>query len=436
MNRHFLMDLRGAGLALLLVGASSCVTQNRQGPAALAVSTDHANGIYAVGDTVHWRIEATGSNAASKAHYVLLKGELTKLAEGDLKFHQGVAKLNSKFDGPEHLLLDVGSGTKRSRHALGGAIAGMDEIKVSAPRPDDFDAFWESKLKELSAVPANPQLESEASGKTNVSYWKVTMDNIRGSHIYGQIARPAREGKFPAMLIVQWAGIYPLQKQWVTDRASAGWLTLNIEAHDMHIDASDKTNVPAVYDVVGNDDRDKSYFLRMYLSCYRAVNYLRSRPDWDGKVLVVMGGSQGGLQTLMIAGLHPGVTAALAMVPAGSDMLGPEIGRKGGWPQWYDRTWGGRDPKKVHEASRYYDVCNFAPHIKCPVLVGMGLIDETCPPEGVLATYNLIKSPKQKVVLPKAGHQDKNGSQRAFYDVENTWLAALCAGKPAPVVKE
>jgi cephalosporin-C deacetylase-like acetyl esterase len=235
------------------------------------------------------------------------------------------------------------------------------------------------------------------------------------------------------MLMLQYAGVYALQKSWVTDRAAGGWLALNIEAHDMLIDASDKSKIPEDYDIIGNDDRDQSYFLRMYLSCYRAVDYLRSRPDWDGKVLVVTGTSQGGMQTLMIAGLHPGVTTAFARVPAGSDMLGPDIGRKGGWPQWYNRTRGGKDPRKVHEASRYFDVCNFAPHIICPVLVGIGLIDDTCPPEGILATYNLIKSPKQLVVMPKSGHQDLDGSHKAFFQIQEIWLSALRGGKPAPV---
>ncbi len=419
--------------ALALLCANLCLAQNRQGPPAFVVSPDHSNGIYAVGENVHWRIEATGANAMPQAHYILWKSELTKAAEGDLTFTNGMAALDSKYEAPGHLMLEARNGSDKKGRSLGGAIAGMDQLKPSASRPDDFDAFWEAKLKELAAVPANPQLESADSGRTNVSYWKVTMDNIRGTHIHGQIARPAREGKFPAMLMLQYAGVYALQESWVTDRAAGGWLALNIEAHDMLIDASDKSKIPENYDAVGNDDRDQSYFLRMYLSCYRSVEYLRSRPDWNGKVLVVLGGSQGGMQTLMIAGLHPGVTTALARVPAGSDMLGPDIGRKGGWPQWYNQTRGGKDPKKVHEVSRYFDVCNFAPHITCPVLVGIGLIDEACPPEGILATYNLIKSPKQLVVMPKSAHQDLNGSHKAFFQIQDLWLSALREGKAVPV---
>jgi hypothetical protein len=34
--------------------------------------------------------------------------------------------------------------------------------------------------------------------------------------------------------LLQWASPpYPLQKAWVTDRAAEGWLTVNIEPHDV-----------------------------------------------------------------------------------------------------------------------------------------------------------------------------------------------------------
>ena len=222
-------------------------------------------------------------------------------------------------------------------------------------------------------------------------------------------------------------------------KAEDGWLVLNIEPHDLPIDDpaekyKDQFEGPLKnYWAIGNDDRDQSYFLRMYLSCYRAAEYLTSRADWNGKTLVVMGDSQGGLQALMTAGLFSPVTAALALVPAGFDMLGPEAGRKGGWPQWYDWT-EGKDPAKVHETSRYYDVANFVTRIHCPVLVGVGLIDETCPPEGILAGLNQFSTPKEIMVLPLSGHQDWKGSQSAFRDErDKVWLPALLKGEKAPV---
>ena len=260
-----------------------------------------------------------------------------------------------------------------------------------------------------------------------------------GTHIHGQLARLAQGKKFPALLILQYAGVYGLKNSWVTDRAKEGWLALNIEAHDLPIDQPDSfyqtqnSGPLREYQAIGNDNRETSYFLRMYLSCYRALEYLTHREDWDGKTLVIMGDSQGGMQGLMLAGLHPQqVTAVTALLPAGCDLNGPEVGRAGGWPNWYFNT-SGKDPKKVHEASRYYDVANFAPLIRCSVLIGVGLRDETCPPAGVFAAFNQITAPKEIVILPKSAHfgtphEDPNALTKFNDQRWKVWMPALVSG--------
>lgn len=407
----------------------------------LTVAPDHPNGIYKAGETVKWRVRWEGDEPPATVDYVVKKGGWTQASKGSLPLTDGSAVVETKFDGPGTLLMDVNAKPAQgpARRAIAGAAAGPEMIQPSATKPEDFDRFWASKVKELAAVPPDPKLEASDSRKAGVSYWKLTLNNIRGTHVNGQIARPTEGEKLPALLIVQWAGVYGLQRSWVTDRVAEGWLVLNIEAHDLPIDQPASfyleqfTGPLREYWAIGNDDRETSYFLRMYLSCYRAADYLTKRPDWDGKTLVVMGGSQGGQQALMTAGFHPRITAALADVPAGCDMLGPDVGRSPGWPQWYFKT-GGKDEKKVREASRYFDVVNFASHIRCPVLIGAGLIDETCPPAGILAAANLIKAPKEIVLYPIGGHQDDNNShggytKRCWQD----WLPALRQGKPVPV---
>ena len=407
----------------------------------LAVSADHSNGVYSAGEPVRWSVVArSASGTVDAVRYTLKKGGMTELRTGTLALTNGTGVITETFAGPGTLLAEVTvpGATGALARALGGGVASPSGIALSAPRPDDFDAFWAGKLEELSRVPANPGLEPGISGLTNVNYWTITMDNIRGTRIRGQIARPVAGDKLPALLIVQWAGVYPLQKGWVTDRAREGWLALNINAHDLPIAETntfykEQSEGPLKdYPAIGNTNRETSYFLRMYLSCYRAADYLTTRPDWDGRTLVVTGGSQGGLQAVMVAGLHPKITAALASVPAGCDMLGPDVGRSPGWPMWYWKT-EGKDTNAVRQASRYYDVANFASRVKCPLLVGLGLVDQTCPPAGVFAMLNQVPGPREIVILPKAGHQDVRGTHAAYYARLTAWLAALREGKPAPV---
>src|SRR5205823_6155453 len=132
------------------------------------------------------------------------------------------------------------------------------------------------------------------------------------------------------------------------------------------------------YAMVGNTDREKSYFLNMYLRDSRALDYLSTRPDWDGKTVVVMGGSMGGQQSLVLAGLRPDkVTAVLACVPAGADANGDLHGRKAGYPNWPS------DKPDVMKTALHFDTVNFASHIKAPVMAGRNDHEDTSFSSGV-----------------------------------------------------
>ena len=405
----------------------------------LQVAPDNGQGIYQPGQTVRWKVQVKGADV-SEATFVLKSGGLTEMTKGQVALAHGQGQIEAQLDTPGWLLVDVSikpaQGKKVS--ALGGALVSPEKIQSAVSRPDDFDTFWQAKLKELAAVPMHPKLDPADGGKPNVDYFRISMDNIRGSRIRGQLARPQQGDKLPAMLIVQWAGVYPLQKGWVTERAAQGWLVLNVNAHDLPIDEPqsfyNEQNAGPLkdYPAIGNGDRETSYFLRMYLSCYRAAQYLAERSDWDGRTLVVTGGSQGGLQSLVTAGLHPQVSAVLACVPAGCDLNGPLAGRLPGWPMWYWKTQG-KDEAQVRRAAGYYDVVNFASRVKCPVLIGAGLIDTTCPSPGVFAAYNQLTGPKEIVVLPFGEHGEKQGSHGPYYARFNAWSQALVRGQPAPV---
>ncbi|MBI4978522.1 MAG: acetylxylan esterase [Spirochaetes bacterium] len=405
--------------------------------AELAVKPDKADGIYSVGETIRWDISLKDAPGVTGVSYTVKKGGLSNISEGTLDIVDGAASVTAAAEEPGTLLVAVkASGGTVKLQTLGGAVIAPEMIKPSMERPADFDAFWEKKIAELIAVPANPVLDQSDSGKANVGYWKITMDNIRGTKIRGNLARPKAGDTFPALLLVQYAGVYPLPKNGAVDKAAQGWLTLNIIAHDLPVDEKPEfykqqdAGPLKNYVAIGNEDRETSYFLRMYLSCYRAVDYLASRPDWNGKVLAVMGTSQGGLQTIVTAGFHPKVTAALALVPAGCDTTAANAQRAPGWPYWHNHiNMGmGKDMAKIMETSRYYDAVNFASKITCPLLIGVGSIDTTSPAAGVTAAYNLSAGKKELVILPLADHKGANNSHKEYYNRATFWLGELLKG--------
>jgi cephalosporin-C deacetylase-like acetyl esterase len=400
----------------------------------LTVTPDQG-GVYAAGEEAGWSISLMDEEKplSGNVTYMLKDGGLKAIDEGVIQVVDGAGRMNAAGKDSGTLLLELNYGAVQ---AFGGAVFNWPSIQPSAPEPSDFDEFWQSKVAELDAVPMNVVLEKvEIPG--DVDYWKITMDNVRGTQIHGQIARPKEfKGTLPAMLQVQYAGVYPLKKKWVTGPASEGWLAMNIMAHDLPIDRDQQfykdlsEGALNNYPKIGSESRDSSYFLRMVLSCYRAVEYILQRPDWDGKVLFVKGASQGGLQSIMLAGLHPAVTAVSARVPAGCDHTGELAGREPGWPKWYRCDTGS---EKELDACKYYDAVNFARRVTCPALVGVGLIDTTSPPAGVIAMFNQLDGPKRLEIMPIARHRSKNGSHDGFYQLEQAWSEALKEGRSLPM---
>jgi cephalosporin-C deacetylase-like acetyl esterase len=396
----------------------------------MTVVPDQESGIYEPGKPATWTVQVQDGDkpAAGKISYVVRRGSAGEAAKGEAELKEGKAEVTGSRPDPGTLLLEVkyrAAGATKESTAFGGAAFAPDKIAASAPPPDDFDAFWKEKVAELGAVPMNVQLTPVDAGSAGIEYFKITMDNIRGSKIHGQIARPAGKKDLPALLQVQWAGVYALDRNWVLGQAKNGWLSMNIIAHDLPIDEKPEfykeksENELRDYPIMGSDDREKSYFLKMFLSCYRAVEYLTQRDDWNKKALVVHGGSQGGYQAIVTAGFHPAVTAFAANVPAGCDHTGKQAGRAPGWPNWAARTMGGKDGAKTLSTSRYFDAMNFATKIKCPGLIGLGLVDPVCPPEGVLATVNQMKGPKKVIIMPRADH---GGDHKAYYAVYGGFL--------------
>ena len=117
----------------------------------------------------------------------------------------------------------------------------------------------------------------------------------------------------------------------------------------------------------------------------RALEYMKTRPEWNGKDLIAEGGSQGGLQTSWAAGLDPDVTLARPSIVWCCDLGATEPGGRLHGP-WYIQHTAGID---------YFDAVNHIKRAKCPVEIPRaGLGDYTCPPSGLAVYFNAIPTPK------------------------------------------
>lgn len=401
----------------------------------LKITALKSGGNYAKGEEAGWRVEPVTPPAAGAGayHYSLKRNGAVELKSGILDFSKGPQVVSSIVNEAAMLQLELNQdGGKRQ---LAGAAIAPTQLQPVEPVPADFDRFWDAQVERLKQIPANPKLSPEASGREGVEYATLQMDNIDGSHVYGQLAKPTREGKFPAMLLLQWAGgPYRLEKTWATDKAAEGWLVLNIEPHDVpgNLPTEFYAALPQMlksYNTIYHDDRERCYFLRMYLGAVRAAEYLAQRPDWDGKILVAHGTSMGGQQCFAVAGLSPRITHVVAHVPAGADANAALHGRAESYPNW------DKSNPAVMQTARYFDTIHFAHRIRATCLFSAGYIDEACAPAGLWTLYNVLPCPKEFVPLPEAAHNhvSTQAQQQAYLDRAKAWLDALVRGEAAPL---
>ena len=427
MRRFFLT-------ALFALAASAVVTL--AAPAAGAQTLPNVNmvfepfkknSIYRVGERAGWTIHASLGMAYTKYNYEIRENNLKVLTSGVIDLSSGIGTIEATLDRPGMLyarLSFIGAPEpatpptpqELNKMTVAAAVA-PEQIKHPVGKPADFDSFWAGKLAALKQVPLNPQLAMVDSGRDGVDLYTVKVDSLN-SQMQGYLAKPKADGKYPALVIYQYAGVYPLLKSALTDRAAEGWLVLDVNSHDM---PPDQANAPRNYAQIGNTDRETSYFLNMYLRDTRALDYIESRPDWDGRTIVIMGTSMGGQQSFVTAGLNPDrVTAMLVNVPAGADFSGDLHGSKRGYPNWPV------DDPKVVETARYFDIMNFAPAIKARSLVAVGFMDTVSPPFGILAAFNQIQGPKEVAPMPDSDHNNISPQQEgAWYSRSREALESL-----------
>ena len=349
----------------------------------------HANGLYKAGERYGWTVRAPMGMSTQDPlsyDYTVRENNQTEIASGTIDLSSGSATISGAIDHPAMVYVRLTPNRAgmvtlpappAAAPAPGGGPAGpspadLDKLTVGAaidptnfkpsiPRPADFDAFWAGKLADLAKVPVNPQLTPLTPPKPNIDFYKVQLDSA-GSHVQGYLAAPKSGGKHPAILLYQYAGVYALDPRTAADRAAEGWLAFNVDSHDQ--DPASPDGAPRNYAMVSADNRDTSYFLGMYLRDTRAIDYIRSRSDWDGKTIVVMGTSMGGQQSFATAGLNPQyVTAMVVNVPAGFDVNGEKAGRRTGYPGWPS------DNAAIMQAGQYFDPVNFASRIRAKSVV-------------------------------------------------------------------
>ena len=377
--------------------------------ATIKISIDRPSAFYRLGEKAGFSIGVYESEKPLKSGQVAVKlSSDTEAVFHDRKYdlaHANPLRLEWGMSVPGFLrctALAAGAGQEIKGEAA--AAFEPENLLPVLPEPEDFDAFWREGIRRLAAVPDDARLERLGDHCcAQYECFKVSFANINDTRIYGYLSVPAGKGPFPALIIVPGAGASASAPNTLWVKEGVVTLLMNVHAYDPPQDAGAhgelfrKLVAEKHYYCHGLEDREKYFFRRAILGIYRAIEWLARRQDVDPDRLVFSGSSQGGTMAFYQAGLSSRLTAALAVVPGMGDHGGFLIGRHphtARFPGFSEHL----------DTLAYYDIVNFARRVRCPVMMGVGFLDDLCFPGNCYPAYNALACEKTVINAVECGH--------------------------------
>lgn len=392
----------------------------------LEVRADRKDGIYHQGKMIKFAVNSKGIPKSAEINYIIRRDGVETVKSGKARLG---AVIEIKAEQPGFLNIAVTYKELQSQ-----AACGIDPLRIKPcmPRPNDFKSFWAGKLKELAEVPMAPRVKkipapSEADYQAWNTQWpffgdtprqfleivvfEIEADTLGGEPVRGYYAFPAGAApkSLPAVLFTHGAGIGDSDLGKTCAAAQHGFLAMDINAHGLLMEQPADYYAAVTKEIQetcgsffkkGRLDKETFCPVTMYLRHRRALDFLCSRTEWNGRNLVVRGASQGGCLALVCAGLDGRVSCVCAGVPA---FCGTP--RDFSMQRWFLNE---HDDEKtiaqVRDVARYIAIENFAPDIKAQAYFTVAFLDSGCHPTDVYAAYNVYGGPKKIYNGPTSDH--------------------------------
>ena len=355
--------------------------------AQITVTSEREDQIYQAGEEMNFIMTSEVSRDVSYKIFFDTRSDVIETGSVNVQAGQ-TSYIPFTLNEPGTVVFEASDGVTEPKQ-LGVAFSPFD-IGIYEECPDDFDAFWSDQISQLSTIPINPELTIFSTGTDNVTY-RVNIEGVDNRRIYGYITIPNGTGPFPAILTLPPNGTAAnlvMPEDVISTKVGA--ISMTISIHNAEPDEIDP-NADQPNDITV---REGYYYRTSILAGIRAIDYIFTRPDFDGENLVVTGVSQGGGLGMAVSSLDPRVKAMTISNPALCEHAGFRYNRASGFP-YYNWNAAQHDVENINldvlEASKYYDAKYFAQRYDRPCLFTTGYRDLVCPTTTVFGATNQLR---------------------------------------------
>jgi cephalosporin-C deacetylase len=307
----------------------------------------------------------------------------------------------------------------------------LDQLRTYAgrnPKPDDFDAFWDRTLAELSAIDPEVDLVPASFQTPNAECFDLFFTGLGGARVHAKLLVPRGPAASPHPAMVHFHGYTMRASDWSD---YLGWVGLGftVAALDCRGQAGQSQDAVVTsgptqsgHIIRGlSDGPEKLYYRHVFADCALLAQLVMDRPEVDADRVIATGGSQGGALAMACAALEPRVSKCAPIHPFLCDYQ--RVWEMDLDVHAYDelrRYFRHFDPTHAREAEiftrlGYIDIQHLAPRIEAKVLMGLGLMDNITPPSTCFSAYNRVRGEKDIVIYPDFGHEGLPGfSDRVF----------------------